>query len=135
MVVLTDGRWAVPGPLVGACRPRAKVPPPDLRRTVAAIARRCTNGATWRATPAEPGPWRKAARISIRRARLGGVRDRLLAMAQKRGVEPGMAFLDGTGVRAHARAAGASKRGDLAQAAAKARRSGAPAAATGPEPA
>jgi transposase len=110
--------------LVEACRPRAKMPPSDLRRTVEAIVWRCANGAKWRSVPAELGPWWKAAQIFIRWARLG-VWDRLLDVAQQRGVALGMAFLDGTSIRAHAKAAGASKRGDLAEAAAKVRRLGA----------
>jgi len=110
MVVLTDAQWAVLEPLVEACRPHAKVPPSDLRRTVEAMLWRCTNGAKWRAVPVELGPWWKAAQIFIRWARLG-VWDRLLGMAQKRGVRLGMAFLDGTSIRAHAKAAGRPKRG------------------------
>src|SRR3712207_100059 len=110
MVVLTDTQGAVLGPWVEACRPHAKVPPSDLRRTVEAILWRCRNGAKGRSIPAELGPWWKAAQIFIRRARLG-VWDRLLDMARERGVELGMAFLDGTSIRAHAKAAGASKRG------------------------
>lgn len=35
--MLTDAQWAVLGPLVEACRPPAKVPPRNLRRTVGAI--------------------------------------------------------------------------------------------------
>ncbi len=132
MVVLTHAQWAALEPLVEACRPHAKVPPSDLRRTVEAIIWRCTNGAKWRAIPAELGPW-KAAQIFIRWARLG-VWDRLLAMAQERGVELGMAFLDGTNIRAHAKAAGASKKGELAEAAEKVKRLGALAAALAPRP-
>lgn len=56
MVVLTDAQWAELEPLVEACRPHAKVPPSDLRRTVEAIIWRCTNGATWRSIPADLGP-------------------------------------------------------------------------------
>jgi transposase len=133
MVVLTDAQWAELGPLVEACRPPAKVPPSDLRRTVEAIIWRCTNGAKWRAIPAELGPWWKAAQIFIRWARLG-VWDRLLDMAQKRGVELGMVFLDGTSIRAHAKAAGASKKGELAEAAEKVRRLGALVAGMAPRP-
>jgi transposase len=133
MVVLTDAQWAVLEPLVEACRPHAKVPPSHLRRTVEAILWRCQNGAKWRAIPAELGPWWKAAQIFIRWARLG-VWDRLLDMAQERGVELGMAFLDGTSIRAHAKAAGASKKGDLGKAAAKVRRLGALVAALAPRP-
>ena len=47
----------------------------------------------------------------IRWARLG-VWDRLLDAAKERGVVLGMAFLDGTSARAHAKAAGASKKGE-----------------------
>jgi transposase len=130
MAVLTDEQWAVLEPLVEACRPHAKVPPSDLRRTVGAILWRCQNGAKWRSVPADLGPWWKAAQIFIRWARLG-VWDRLLAMAQERDVELGMAFLDGTSIRAHAKAAGAWKKGDLAEAAAKVRRLGALVAAMG----
>lgn len=133
MTVLTDAQWATLGLLVEACRPHAKVPPSDLRRTVEAILWRCTNGAKWRAVPADLGPWWKAAQIFIRWARLG-VWDRLLALAQKRGVELGMAFLDGTSIRAHAKAAGASKKGDLAEAMETVKRLGALVAAMAPRP-
>jgi transposase len=115
-MVLSDEQWAVLEPLVEACRPHAKVPPSNLRRTVSAIVWRCVNGAKWRSIPAELGPWWMAAQTFIRWARLG-VWERLLSLAQKKGVELGMAFVDGTNVRAHAKAAGASKKGDLEQAA------------------
>ena len=138
---MTDAQWAMLEPLVEACRPHAKVPPSDLRRTIEAILWRCTNGAKWRAVPAELGPWWKAAQMFadaalrvIRWARLG-VWNRLLAMAQGRGVELGMAFLDGTSIRAHAKAAGASKKGELAEAAEKVRRLGDLVAAMAPRPA
>ncbi len=42
-----------------------------------------------------------------------GVWERLLTLVQERGVELGMVFLDGTSVRAHQKAAGAARRGDL----------------------
>ncbi len=129
--MLTDAQWAELELLVEACRPHAKVPPSDLRRTVEAIIWRCTNGAKWRAIPADLGPWWKAAQIFIRWARLG-VWDRLLDLAQERGVELGMTFLDGTSIRAHAKAAGASKKGDLEEAAAKVRHLGALVAALAP---
>ena len=111
-MVLTDEQWAALGLLVEACRPRAKVPPSNLRRTVEAIVWRCRNGAKWRSIPAELGPWWMAAQTFIRWARLG-LWERLLDLAEARGVELGMTFLDGTSIRAHAKAAGASKRGDL----------------------
>ena len=111
-MVLTDGQRAVLEPMVEACRPHAKVRLSDLRRTVEAIVWRCRNGATWRAVPEELGPWWRAAQVFIRWARLG-VWDRLLDAAKARGVELGMTFLDGTSIRAHAKAAGASKKEDL----------------------
>ncbi|MCP1550753.1 hypothetical protein J2W76_003998 [Methylorubrum zatmanii] len=58
------------------------------------------------------GPWWQAAQIFIRRAR-AGVWERLLDRVQERGVALGMVFLDGSNVRAHQKAAGAAKRGDL----------------------
>ena len=111
-MVLTDEQWAALGLLVEACRSRAKVPPSNLRRTVEAIVWRCRNGAKWRSIPAELGPWWMAAQTFIRWARLG-LWERLLDLAKARGVELGMTFLDGTSIRAHAKAAGASKKGDL----------------------
>lgn len=133
MVVLSDAQWAELEPMVEACRPHAKVPPSNLRRTVEAIIWRCTNGAKWRSIPIELGPWWKAAQIFIRWARLG-VWDRLFEMAQERGVELGMAFLDGTSIRAHAKAAGASKKGDLAQDVEQVKRLAALVAALAPKP-
>jgi hypothetical protein len=50
-----------------------------------------------------------AAQTFIRWSRLG-VRERLLVMAQERGVALGMAFLDGTAIRAHQKAAGALRK-------------------------
>jgi transposase len=132
-MVLTDEQWAVLEPLVEACRPHAKVPPSHLRRTVEAILWRCTNGAKWRAIPAELGPWWMAAQTFIRWARLG-VWERLLDRAQARGVELGMTFLDGTNVRAHAKAAGAAKRGELERAATLVRRLGDLVGAMAPRP-
>lgn len=111
-MMLVDARWAALEPLVEACRPKGKTPPSNLRRTVEAIVWRCTNGAKWRAIPAELGPWWMAAQTFIRWARLG-VWDRLLAMAQEKGIGFGMTFLDGTNIRAHHKAAGAAKKGAM----------------------
>ena len=108
-MALTDTAWAVSEPPVEACRPPQKVPPSHLRRTISAIFWRHRNGAKWRALPAEFGPWWMAAQTFIRWSRLG-VWERLLAMAQSRGIKLGMAFLDGTSIRAHQKAAGAAKK-------------------------
>lgn len=132
--MLTDEQWAVLEPLVEACRPGGKTPPRDLRRTIGAILWGHRNGAAWRAIPAEQGPWWRAAQLFIRWAELGAW-ERLLGLAQARGVELGMAFLDGTSIRAHPKAAGAPKKGGPAGSATAGRRSGARAGATGPRPA
>ena len=110
--MLSDAQWAELEPLVDACRPKAKTPPQDLQRTLSAILWRHQNGAKWRAIPEELGPWWRAAQIFMRWSR-AGVWERLLGLVQERGVQLGMVFLDGTNVRAHQKAAGAAKRGDL----------------------
>ena len=109
--------------------------PKELRRTIAAILWRHRNGATWRAIPADLGPWWLAARPFIRWAE-AGVWERLLELVQEHagGLEPGPAFLDGTNVRAHAKAAGAPKKGALARAETSVKRLVALAAASAPRP-
>jgi transposase len=109
-MMLTDAQWAELGPLVEVCRPHAEVPPRHLRRTISAILWRHANGAKWRSLPPELGPWWMAAQTFIRWSRLG-VWERLLVLAQERGVQLGMTFLDGTSVRARQKAAGAAAKG------------------------
>jgi len=79
---------------------------------VSAILWRHQNGAKWRAVPDKFGPWWRAAQVFFRWARLG-VWERLLDLVQARDVWLGLVFLDGTSVRAHQKAAGAARRGDL----------------------
>jgi transposase len=107
---MTDAQWAALEPLIEGCRPHAKVPPTNLRRTISAILWRHENGAKWRSLPTELGPWWMAAQTFIRWARLG-VWERLLLLAQERGIQLGMTFLDGTSIRAHQKAAGAARKG------------------------
>ncbi len=54
--------------------------------------------------PADLGPWGRAAQTVIRWARLR-VWERLLLLAQERGVHLGMTFLDGPSIRAQQKAA------------------------------
>ena len=131
----TDAEWAVWGPLIEAVRPCGKTPPKELRQTIAAIFWRHGNGAKWRAIPERLGPWWRAAQLFIRWAALG-VWERLLELAQEQagGLELGLAFLDGTNVRAHAKAAGAPKNGDQARAETSVKRLVALAAASAPRP-
>ena len=110
--MLSDAQWALLEPLIEACRPKGKTPPQDLRRTVSAILWRHQNGAKWRAIPEELGPWWRAAPIFMRWAK-AGVWGRLLSLVQDHRVQLGMVFLDGTSVRAHHKAAGARRKGDL----------------------
>src|SRR5919202_6806472 len=133
--MLTDAQWVMLEPLVEQCRPKGKTPPQDLRRTVEAILWRHDNGAKWRAIPAELGPWWRAAQTFIRWAKKG-VWGRLLVLVQEHagGADLGMAFLDGTNIRAHAKAAGAVKGGTLASAETSVRRLVALVAAMGPRP-
>ena len=129
----TDAEWAVWEPLIELVRPRGKTPPKDLGRTIAAIFWRHNNGAKWRAIPAELGPWWLAAQLFIRWAKQGAW-ERLLGLAQARagGLDLGLAFLDGTNIRARAKAAGAPEKGDLQQAETSVKRLVALAAASGP---
>ena len=110
--MLSDAQWVLLEPLIEICRPKGKTPPQDLRRTLSAILWRHQNGAKWRAVPEELGPWWRAAQIFMRWAR-AGVWERLLTLVQERGVQLGMVFLDGTNVRAHQKAAGGARKGDL----------------------
>jgi len=128
--VLTDAQWGRLVPLIEAVRPRGKTEPHDLRRTVEAIIWRHDNGAKWRSMPPHLGPWWMAAQCWNRWCRLG-VWERLLERVQADGGGPalGMVFLDGTNIRAHAKAAGAPKKGGAAPSATRTKRSGAPAAA------
>ena len=120
LIVLSDEQWAVLGPLIDECRPRGKTEPVALRETIEAIVWRHQNGAKWRSVP-----------TFIRWSKLG-VWDRLLERVQERGVELGMAFLDGTSIRAHHKAAGAPKKGDLEPSATCVKRLAALAAAMAP---
>jgi transposase len=129
--MVSDAQWTRLEPLIEACRPKGKTPPQDLRRTISAILWRHQNGAKWRAIPAELGPWSRAAQTFIRWARLG-VWERLLLLAQERGVQLGMTFLDGTSIRAHQKAAGAARKGALQRSGTAVKRWAARAGAMGP---
>lgn len=132
---MRDAEWAVLEPLIDEVRPHAKVPIADLRRRIEGIFWRHDDGAKWRAMPAEYGPWWKPAQTFMDWARLG-VWERLLDLARERfGAALGMAFLDGTSVWAHSKAAGAAKKGDLRRNAIVVRRLAALVAASAPRPA
>ena len=107
MPVLSAKQWSVIEPLIEAVRPQTGRELTNLRRTLEAIIWRLRNGAKWRTIPAELGPWWMAAQTFIRWSRLG-VWERLHRLARERQCpELGLAFLDGTVIRAHQKAAGA----------------------------
>src|SRR4051794_23231929 len=109
--VLTDAQWAELAPLIAQCRPPHKTAHKNLRRTIEAIIWRHENGAKWRSIPRDLGPWWMAAQTFIRWSH-HGVWERLLELAQQRdGITLGMAFLDGSTIRAHQKAAGATNKG------------------------
>jgi transposase len=120
MQVLTDGQWNALEPWLNEVRPWAARPIREFRRTIEAIVWRHENGAKWRSIPECLGPWWMAAQTFLRWSRLG-VRERLHRLVQEqRGPELGMAFLDGTVIRAHQKAAGARKDGLAPEASAEA---------------
>src|SRR3712207_1669970 len=132
--VLTDAQWRRLSPLIEAVRPRGKTEHHDLRRTVEANIWRHRDGAPGPPIPAELGPGVRGGPTLHPRGHLG-VWERLLEVAQEGGVALGMAFLDGTSIRAHQKAAGAARKGGRRRSATTARRSAARAAATGRRPA
>ena len=132
--VLTDAQWAELAPLIEQCRPAHKTEHVNLRRTIEAIVWRHDNGAKWRSIPSHLGPWWMAAQ-TFNRWSHHGVWERLLERGQHRdGIKLGMAFLDGTPIRAHQKAAGAAKKGDLQRSATSVRRLAAHGAASLPRP-
>jgi transposase len=104
---MPDAQWAALKAALDAVRSGTGRPFADERRTVEAVVWRLRNGARWRAVPAELGPWWRAAQLHRRWAK-AGVWARLFAALRDAG-RPELAelFLDGTSVRAHAKAAGA----------------------------
>jgi transposase len=135
MKVLTDAQWDHLAPLIEACRPHGKTEPQDLRRTIEAIIWRHENGAKWRSIPPALGAWWIAAQMFNRWGHMG-VWERLLELAQQQGgVKLGMTFLDGTSIRAHQKAAGAAKKGDLQRSVTSVRLLAVHAAALAPRPA
>lgn len=114
-MVLADEQWAVLEPLVEQAKPKGKTPLLYLRRTLEAIIWRCSNGANWRAIPAELGPRWAAAQTFIRWNRLG-VWQRLLALAQEQAVQLGMRSSTAPASARTPRLQARPKRGDIKRA-------------------
>ncbi len=107
--VFSDQAKSIWEPLIEEVRPKGKIPPKNLRRTISAIFWRHQNDAKWRALPSEFGPWWIAAQLFIRWSKFG-IWQRLFEKVTDRDQALGMVFLDGTTIRAHHKAAGAAKK-------------------------
>jgi transposase len=107
MPMLTDEQWAALKAALDAVRSSRRRPMKHERQTVEAVLWRLRNGAKWRAIPPEMGPWHRAANLH-RRWSVLGVWERSFEHLREAG-QPDLAevMLDGTSVRAHAKAAGA----------------------------
>ena len=107
MRVLSDEEWGALKAALDTVRSGEGRRFADERRTIEAVIWRNRNGARWRAVPAELGPWWRAAQLHIRWS-AKGTWARLFEVLRERG-QPRLAevFVDGTSVRAHAKAAGA----------------------------
>jgi transposase len=79
-----------------------------LKRTVAAILWRMRHGTPWRVIPGELGPWWQAKQSFARWAAYGVWRRVVALVRDIIGPDLEAAFLDGTVVRAHPKAAGAA---------------------------
>lgn len=114
MTVLTDEEWAALKGALDAVRSPRRRPMKDERQTVEAVVpphrggvARLRNGAKWRAVPPELGPWHRAANLH-RRWSVLGVWERAFGRLRDAGhADLAEVMLDGTNVRAHAKAAGA----------------------------
>jgi transposase len=132
-VVLNDEQWAVLEPLIDECRPRGRTEPVALRETIEAIVWRHQTGESWSRVPPDLVPWWRAAQTFIRWSHMG-VWERLLDLAQERGVALGMVSHDSAPIQARHGSAGVSRNADLEHSALCVKRLVALAAAT-PKPA
>ncbi len=127
---LSDGQWARLAPLLPPQHRSGRGrPAKDHRLIVNAILWRLATGVPWRDLPERYGPWRTVY-SRFRRWQQAGVWERVLAALQQQADAAGeldwsLHFLDGTTIRAHQSAAGATK-------GAATRDSAAPAAASPP---
>nr|WP_264649363.1 transposase [Gluconobacter cerinus] len=100
--IFSDDAWSVWEPLNRGGPPARQTPPRDLRRTMSAIFWRGQNGTKWRSIPAELGLGLTAAQLFIRWAETG-VWPALFEQVKGQDLALGMALLDSTNIRTHAR--------------------------------
>lgn len=110
---MTDGEWAILGPLLPG-QPKRGGQWRDHRQVINGICWVKRTGAPWRDMPERYGPW-KTAHERFRRWAEDGTWARLkrevIALAEAAGEVDWDAQADSTVVRAHQHAAGARKRG------------------------
>ena len=108
---LTDAEWAKLAPLLPPQKAASGRPAEDHRRILNGILWKLRTGAPWRDLPERYGSW-STVHSRLRRWRLAGVWDRLLAAVQQQADAAGLLdwdvhFVDSTIIRAHQHAAGA----------------------------
>ena len=128
---MTDAEWERLCLLLPSSAGKRGQPWGDHRRIINGILWRTWNGATWRAVPAEYGPWKTCYyRFSLWDD--DGTWVKILKALQREADASGDldwdAQVDATIVRAHQHAAGARKGGSIPSKAAGSRRSGSPGA-------
>lgn len=110
--ILTDEQWELIRPLLPPQRPKTGRPSRDPRTVVEAILCIDRTGAPWHDLPVEFGPWQSIATRFYRWVE-AGVWDHVLEELQRQADASGeldwnLHHVDGTSVRAHQHAAGAS---------------------------
>jgi len=110
---LTDDQWAVLAPRLPPQRAATGRPAKNHRTVLNGILWRLKPGVPWRDLPERYGPWQTVS-TRFRRWQQAGVWARILANLQADAAARGnrdwdLPFLDGTTIRAHPQAAGATK--------------------------
>jgi len=130
---VTDGEWALIGPLLPPERGRGCRPAGDNRPFFEGMLWMARTGAQWRHLPEEYGKWNSVFR-RYRRWVLTGVFDAMLeTLAEMAGRERSADMIDSTIVRAHHCAVGI-KRGPKRQKGSDVREAASPPSSTPPQP-
>jgi transposase len=109
---LTEREWARLAPLLPPARPATGRPNHDHRRIINGMLFRLKTGLAWRDLPERFGPW-QTVYSRFRRWQRAGIWARILAALQAEADAAGrldweLHFVDGSVVRAHQHAAGAT---------------------------
>jgi transposase len=112
---LTDQQWERRQPLLPPQKPKTGHPAKDHRLVLNGILWVLRTGAPWRAAPADYGPWQTLSTRFYRWVK-AGVWDQILAPLQQQAdaedeLDWTLHHVDGSVIRAHQHAAGATKGG------------------------